>query len=550
MHRKAPVVLIGLALVLAACAVPERPETSEPAAQPVPSIDPSALEDHMRFLADDSLEGRRAGTEGFAWAAEYVAGRFDAIGLEPAGEDGYFQRVSLRRGIVEREASSLSLSRDGRPIEAAMLEDYYLRPRYLTEVSTVTAPVVYAGFGITAPEFDHDDLVGIDLEGKIAAVFSGAPESFPHNERAYYSSSEQKLGGLIERGAIGILFLTDEEDLGRYPWERRTARARMPGMRWIDDDGMVRDAYDELRVVGVLNISMLEPLFSGTSHSVEQVLEAKKKGKAASFDLGLEAAARTVTRLSDVTSPNVAGRLAGEDPELASEHVVMTAHLDHVGTSDPIDGDGIYNGAYDNASGIAVLIETARALSSMDPGPRRSVIFLAVTAEEMGLLGAERFADSPTVPADSIVANVNVDMVLMLHPLEDVIAFGAEHSSIAAPLEAAVDRIGIEVSPDPYPDEVIFIRSDQYAFVKKGIPSVFLVPGQATGDPEIDGGAMESEWLRSVYHTPKDDMEQEFDFTAGADFTRLSATLVRLVADDPRRPSWNEGDFFGAKFGN
>ena len=539
-----------LAALAAGCEAPAERAQHEPAVPAVPAIDPAALEAHMRFLADDSLEGRRTGTEGFALAAEYVAGQFDAIGLEPAGEEGFFQKVTLRRGLLDRDVSALTLSRDGHPLETSMLGDYYLSPRFLTEESTVTGSVVYAGFGITAPEFGHDDLAGVDLEGKIAAVFTGAPETFPHDERAYYSSSEQKMGGLVERGAIGVLLLLDEEDLARYPWDRRTAHARMPGMRWIDGEGMVRDAYPELRVVGVLHASMLEKLFAGAPRSVEQILESKKKGEPSSFDLGLEATARTVTRLSDVTSPNVAGRLAGGDPSLKAENVVMTAHLDHVGTGEPIDGDGIYNGAYDNASGIAVMIEAARVLSSMDPGPRRSVIFLAVTGEEAGLLGAEHFVDDPTVPSGSIVADVNVDMVLMLHPLRDVIAFGAEHSSLAGPLEAAVGRLGIEVSPDPYPEEVVFIRSDQYAFVKKGIPSVFLVPGQSTGDPAIDGGTMERDWLRTVYHTPKDDMTQDFDLPAGAAFARLSATLVRLVADDPARPSWNEGDFFGGKFGD
>ncbi len=536
--------LCVLAVASAGCAVTEEASPHGQAAAALPAIDPGAIENHMRFLADDSLEGRRTGTEGFDWAAEYVARQLEAIGLEPAGEDGFFQRVSLRRGVLDPDSSSLGLTRDGRPLVLRMYSDYYLYPRYLAEEVTVAAPVVYAGFGITAPRFGHDDLAGLDLEGKIAAVFTGSPESFPHDERAYYSSSERKLGGLVERGAIGVLFLLDGEDLARFPWDRRTAHARMPGMRWIDGEGTVRDAYPELRVLGVLNASMLDTIFEGTSRGVEQVLASKKKGEPASFDLRIEASARTVCRLSDAASRNVAGRLAGGDPALQSEHVVMTAHLDHVGTGDPIDGDWIYNGAYDNASGIAVMVETARVLSSIDPAPRRSVIFLAVTGEEMGLLGSERFVDDPTVPPGSIVADVNVDTVLMLHPLRDVIAFGAEHSSLAGPLEAAAGRLGVEISPDPHPEEAIFIRSDQYSFVKKGIPSLFLVPGRATADPAITEGTLEREWMRTVYHTPKDDLAQEFDFEAGADFARLIAALVRLVADDSERPVWNEGDFF------
>jgi Zn-dependent M28 family amino/carboxypeptidase len=240
--------------------------------------------------------------------------------------------------------------------------------------------------------------------------------------------------------------------------------------------------------------------------------------------------------------------IRGADPELADEYVVYSAHLDHIGVGTPVEGDDIYNGFYDNAMGTALLIETARAFKAMPEPPRRSIIFIAVTGEERGLLGSDYFATYPTVPVDSMIANVNLDMPLLLYPLADVIAFGAEHSNMDEPIARAAEAEGLVLTPDPMPEEVLFIRSDQYSFVRKGIPSVFLVPGFTSSDPEIRGEELFRGHLATHYHRPSDDLTRPVDWPSALAFARTNVRIGLEIAEDDEPPAWNEGDFFGDRF--
>ena len=253
------------------------------------------------------------------------------------------------------------------------------------------------------------------------------------------------------------------------------------------------------------------------------------------------------TSQEEITSPNGVGVIRGTDPELADEFVVFSAHLDGLGRGAPEDGDDIYNGAYDNAMGVALMIETARALAKAPP--RRSVLFLAVTGEERGLLGSDYFAHYPTVPSASLVANVNLDMPLFLYPLADLVAFGAEHSSLKAPVAAAAEAEGFLLTPDPLPEETLFVRSDQYSFVRKGVPAVFLVSGFNSADEALDGEELFRAHLTTHYHRPSDDLELPVDWDSALRFARTKARIGQLVGNDDLRPTWNEGDFFGEKFG-
>jgi Zn-dependent M28 family amino/carboxypeptidase len=291
----------------------------------------------------------------------------------------------------------------------------------------------------------------------------------------------------------------------------------------------------------------MQALFRGAPQTLEQVFEAAERGETNSFDLAWRASMRSQSEHSNVRSENVVAVLAGSDPQLRSEYVIYTGHLDHLGVGEPQDGDRIYNGAFDNASGIAVMIEVARAFRSLPKAPKRSLVFLAVTAEEKGLLGSKYFAEFPTVPATDIVANINLDMFLMLHPLKDIVAFGAEHSSLEKNVLHATKRLGVELTPDPMPEEVIFVRSDQYSFVRKGVPAVFLTAGFKGATPD---GPTGPEWIRDRYHSQRDDMDQPMDLQSGVDFTRLNILIGYEVANDKARPRWNEGDFFGELFGS
>jgi len=257
----------------------------------------------------------------------------------------------------------------------------------------------------------------------------------------------------------------------------------------------------------------------------------------------------TASRHRRVESANVIARLPGSDPRLAAECVIYTAHLDHLGVTAPVKGDSINNGAIDNGTGIGALIEIARAFKTLPKAPRRTILFMATTAEEQGLEGAYHYADAPTVPIDRIVANVNMDMYLMLHPLHDMIAYGAEHSSLGPLAEEVLDHLGVPIVPDPAPEEVVFIRSDQYPFVSKGVPAIFLDAGPGTGNARVDGVALERTWRRTIYHTPQDDMSQKMEWSAGVTWAVANFLIGWRVAQDDGRPTWNKGDFFGETFG-
>jgi len=319
-------------------------------------------------------------------------------------------------------------------------------------------------------------------------------------------------------------------------------------MRWLDHQGRPYGATPKLSVQGVLSQAGAEKLFANSGHRLEEVFAAAQQSRPQSFPLGVKANMSGRASHRTLISYNVAGLLHGSDPKLAGEYVVYTAHLDHLGRGTEKDGDAIFNGAYDNGSGSAILIEIARAFVAAPKRPRRSILFLSVTAEEKGLRGSSYFVHNPTVPLAGIVADINLDMPLMLHRLRDIIAFGAEHSSLGRTAAAAAHAFGLTLAPDPFPQEVVFIRSDHYSFVQAGIPAVSLFPGFATGDPKIDGAKLFYDWMGSTYHGRKDDLSQPFDFAAGVTFARLNYRIGRRVADATAAPRWTRPDFFADRF--
>jgi Zn-dependent M28 family amino/carboxypeptidase len=513
------------------------------------AVRPEAIRAHMRFLADDLLEGRETASRGYDLAARYVETVFQGLGLEPAGAGGgYLQPVPLMRTETVESESTLALVRDGRRTELKYGEDFLASVSGLAEAdASVTAPVVFVGFGVTAPELEYDDYAGVDVRGKIVVLLMGAPASFPADQRAFYSDNLGKIQTAASRGAVGALGMPTPVEEQRLPWEFFVRNSKTPSFSWADEKGRGRALPPEIRGLALMNRKTAELFFEGAPRSLQEVFETAKAGRPQAFDLPVQASLRSVGRGERSESPNVAAVLRGSDPRLRDEYVVVTAHLDHMGVGAPIEGDAIYNGAYDNASGTAILLELARAFTRLPTAPRRSVLFLAVTAEEKGLQGSDFFVQRPTVPVDKIVANINLDMFLMLYPLRDVIAYGSEHSSLERVVVEAAGRLGIGVSPDPWPEEVVFIRSDHYSFVRQGIPAMMLTAGIQTGD-STGGEEVFQRWLRERYHKPGDDMNQEFDFEAGAQFVRLNFLIAWQVAQEEKAPSWNPGDFFGEKF--
>ena len=509
------------------------------------------IDAHLQFLADDALMGRMTGTPEYDEAAAYVAERFAEIGLEPGGDDGdWLQQVPMLANRIDVESATVVFHMDGQQHRQRWKEDFVMGGDAVRPETAVKAEVVYAGFGVHAPEMQYSDYDGIDVSGKIVAIFGGAPATFSHNERAYYSSGRNKAEEAVKRGAIGLIGLRSRTDQKRYDWERLAQNAGVrPGMSWINLSGDAANFLPELVGKAIINTPPAEQLFSRSPISFEDALDAADEGKPLSTPLGVEVTLASKAEHESITSPNVVGILRGSDPDLSEEHVVYTAHLDHVGTGVAVDGDEIYNGMYDNAMGSSLLIETARAFAAMPEAPKRSIIFIALTGEERGLLGSDYYANYPTVPSDAVVANVNLDMPVLTYPLADMIAFGAEHSSLESVIRSAIAAEDFDLAPDPMPEEVIFIRSDQYSFVKKGVPSVFLVPGFTSSDENIDGAKLKAEFNKKHYHQPSDDLSLPIDWPSALRFARANVRIGHAVAQDPARPTWNEGDFFGEKFG-
>ena len=560
MHSLRLVTLLP-ALILAAACTPANdsngqsadsaavPDSTDTLGQALATITRPTLESHLDFLADDARMGRMTGTEGHLEAADYVTRQFAELGLESAGEDGWFQQVPLLANRIVVEHSGMTMHLDSGDSTLSWKEDYVMSGDKVRDETSVRAEVVYVGYGIHSPEMDYSDYDGIDVRGKIVALFGGAPSSFAHNERAFYSSGRTKAEEMVRRGAIGWIGMRSRVDQKRYPWERLTLNAGLrPGMSWLNLSGQASNHHAEIEGRATISVSSATELFDGTLISFEDALDAADAGKVLSTPLRVEVTITQHAEHEKITSPNVIGMIRGSDPVLADEYVVFSAHLDHVGTGAEVDGDSIYNGFYDNAMGVSLLIEAARAFMAMPEPPSRSILFIAMTGEERGLLGSDYFAHYPTVPSDSIVANVNLDMPLLLYPLADVIAFGAEHSSLEGQIERAVAEEGFALTPDPVPEEVLFIRSDQFSFVRQGVPSVFLVPGFTSSDPDVDGEALFRNHLENHYHKPSDDNTRPLDWDSALRFARANVRIGLTVATDQARPSWNEGDFFGDRF--
>ncbi len=512
------------------------------------SVQPGNVEKTMRYLADDKLEGRKPGTRGFELAAQYVEARFKTLGFKPMGQSGTFrQKVPLRRAQVREAGSTMTITRDGTPEQKLIYgKNFVFSPQFGQEISIVSAPVVFVGFGVSAPELGYDDYANIDVKGKIVACFNGAPATFPSNQRAYSNSAKPEVAAA--KGAVGMItFSLPTDMMARI--EANAPRTRQATYKWVDTKGQVQRTFPTLKVFASMGDSTARTLFAGAATSFDQARIAANKSQPQAFPLNFSVRATTQTELNnDLVGENLIGLLPGSDPTLKNEYVVYVSHLDHLGITKPVRGDSINNGAHDNASGMAINLEAARLFTLLPKAPRRSVLFVAVTAEEMGLLGSDYFASNPTVPRKDIVANLCLDMPFFFHPLLDIVPYGVEHSSMAGAVNAAAQFVGVTIAKDPIPEQSVFMRSDHFSFVRQGIPAIYVKSGSTTGDAR-DGTALNLAWRASTYHTPQDDMNQPFDWNAAARHVQLQFLIGYLTAQADTRPVWNKGDFFGTKFG-
>jgi len=525
-----------LAAALVALSVPLSAQTASPS--PAEQEIARRVRADVEFLASDNLEGRDTGSRGYAIAADYVASQFRAIGLEPAGEKGgWFQQVPFRRASYE-QPPRLTLTIGGKPVRLEPNKDAALRPSITAKSRRLSAGFVFVGYGLQDRRYGFDDYRGLNVRGKIVVALNGTPTGLPSDVEAHLNASKDQVAAVA--GAIGFVEVQRNDGLpGRFDPVQRGGR---PLVDWVDSAGRAGSVPQGLQLQLSFSNDWAAKLFDGAPKSLAAVRAEAKKGRPHGFALAPTLAVESDSKWEDFTSPEVVGMLKGSDPSLAAQHVVLMGHLDHLGIKpDARPGeDAIYNGALDNAAGVATMLEAARQFAAQPVRPKRSVLFIANTGEERGLLGADYYANHPTVPAQSIVGLVDLDMPVLLYPFTDVTAFGADHSTIGAVVAEAGRSMGIAVSPDPMPQEAIFTRSDHYMFVRKGVPAVLLMTGHANG-----GKAIWEAYLGKTYHSPQDDLTQKIDWDAGARYAILNYRIARAMADALQRPMWLQGDYFG-----
>ena len=493
----------------------------------------------VRVLADDAMEGRRAGSPGHRRAAQFVADSFRKAGLKPGGPAGYLQPVLLQtRQIVEANSSVKLLAGDQvRPLILGDDAGLFLRGDI---TPSLTAPLVFAGHGLSLPQYGVDDLSGLDLNGKVVVSFLAAPDSVPGSAGAHFGSPAERWKVYKAAGAVGVLFMPNPYATD-VPWERAIKARLQPFMVLRGGE----QPYAGIRLWMVLNPARLPMLLEGTGHDAEELLALLKEGKPMPhFELPLRIAATVDAKVADITSENVVGVLPGSDPVLRNEFVVLSAHLDHLGiaSEDAADdkGDRVFNGAIDNASGVAVLLQIARDLKR-EKAPRRSVVFAAVTAEELGLLGSSSFVADAKTRGQRIVANLNTDMFMPLYPMKHVVVFGLEESDLADDARAIAASLGFGVQTDPLPERNRFIRSDQYSFIRAGIPSLATKIGVVADSPEAE---IEAQWLSGRYHAVSDSADQPVDLAAIGHYEEFMKRLAVRVANRKTAPRWHVTSVF------
>ena len=530
--------------MLVACS--EIPSPDHPAAAYAPDIDGNAVQAHVALLADDLYEGREAGKRGYQLAAKYVATQFRAMGLAPGNDGSYFQSVPFQVAKIVKGSRAMTVSSASGDRQYATFSDYTIRPTLAGEEVSVTAPLVFVGYGVNVPSIERNDYENVDLNGKIAVVVSGAPAALGSEVRAYYRSGRyHKSIELENRGAIGVISLQHKQ----ISSDAANVRGSKADKYWsIDEHGHPKYAFAGLQT----EVSLLEKgarkLFEDSPMSFDEMAASIEDESYTPMDLGISA---TVShRISErmTSADNVIAILEGSDPQLKGEYVVLSAHLDGVGMGDESD-DNIYNGYFDNASGIGTMLEVAKALVRSPTRPKRSILFIATTGEEKGLLGSDFFATNPTVAIESIVANVNMDMVMFLWRAQDVVAFGAEHSTLIEIVRRATEKVGMELSPDPFPERGYFTRSDQFPFVQRGIPAIFFATGFKTSEPGVEPEALYNDFMKNHFHGATDDESLRFDTWSAGRVATANYMIALEIANADERPKWKKDDFFGDLYG-
>jgi hypothetical protein len=509
------------------------------------AVSANAIKAHTAFLADDVLEGREAGTRGYDIAATYVAAQFASYGLVPVpGQRNFFQQVPLRRRSLDPSGVRFELLTKSGPIVFENGQDIAVDASPYSRDEQIEVGLVFAGWGIRAPSLKHDDYAGLNVKGKAVVILEGAPASFPGALRAHYSWTQQKERMAAEAGAVAILTLKSPEREQFSPWERARQARPLPAFGWISPEQGAQAA--PIKATVTLGPRAAETLFAQARRDINRIYRQSLTSPPRGFELPASMRLSRKSSHEDLFSPNVIGVLPGTDPALKHEYVAIVSHLD-TWVGPKTGSDVIYNGAVDNAGGIAVMLEAARVLSSQG-GTKRSVLFFATAGEEKGLLGSDYFVEHPLLPLQQIVGAISVDGLMAFHDFAGIVALGADHSTLGSVSLEAARAIDAVHAPDPIPGRGNLALSDQYPFLRMGIPVLFPNPDRGRTRSGAEDVATWDDYESRHYHQPSDDMSLPLQWDVAQRWGQYIYGVIAGAANAAERPLWYEGDELAAVF--
>jgi hypothetical protein len=526
---------IRLASIAAATALPLAAFAAGPA-----TFSPDRFKAHVAYLSDDLMEGRETGTRGYELAAKYVAAQMALLGLQPGGENGtFFQQVPFVESANTGAPAILTITGPDGTKTLTTADGVIVRGQPSGGDVDVKAGAVFVGYGATDPVSNTDDYKGLDVAGKAVVLVRGVPPGLDSEVGAHMRA--QQVRNAAMHGAVAVIYMPTRAAARQASPQNTAAEASRPSTTWKGKDGVVGGTGNLVKASASLSNDAATLMFAGAEKTLVQVQEEFAASKRpAGFALKTTVEMKATTKARTFTSPEVIGLIPGSDPKLKDEYVVLMAHLDHLGMRTTGEGDRIYNGALDNAAGVATLLEVAHAFSNSSQRPKRSILVIANAGEEKGLLGADYYAHYPTVPAGKIVAAIDMDMPVLTYSFKDVVAYGGSHSTLEKSIARAASAMGVKLAPDFQPDQAVFVRSDHYALARVGVPAVMLATGPGNG-----GAEAWKKFLNTQYHRPSDDMSQDIHWDDGARFAELNYRVVRTLADARERPLWYEQDYFG-----
>jgi Zn-dependent M28 family amino/carboxypeptidase len=535
--------LLLVSTVLAAVALPAGWSAREKSA--AQKVNAGSIAGHVRFLADDLLEGRGPASRGGELAMRYIASQYERIGLVPAGDKGGWLQSFDILGLKSDIVTPMTLVADGKkPLVLKPSTESMVAPGLQVEAQGIKdAEVIFVGYGITAPEQQWDDFKGVDVKGKVLLVMNNDPESDPKlfagKTRLYYGRWDYKFAEAARHGAAGVIIIHTEPSAG-YPWQ--VVQSSWSGE--LFELPANADPRVTLRMWATEDASRRLAQLGGKD--LDELRRAAEKRDFKPVPLGVKLTAQLKVKTSRARTANVLGMLPGSDAKLKDQVVVLSAHHDHLGMREGV-GDRIYNGALDNASGVAAMLDVAEALASLQPRPKRSVLFAAVGAEESGLLGSQYFCEHPVVAPGRIAANVNIDEINIWGRTSDISFIGFGKSSIDDVIVGAAKAQGRTVRPDSTPEKGGFYRSDQFNFARIGVPALYLEPGvRFPGHDEQWGRDLEEKFTKERYHQPSDQIDETWNLEGGVEDVQLITVTTLRIADGPKLPAWRPGDEFEA----